>query len=48
LTLDYGIEVRKVSRKVQREVARSLEDMVGMKVTRVDIYIEEIEFEHEA
>ena len=47
LTLDYGVEVRKVSRKVQREVARALEDMVGMKVTRVDIYIEEIEFEHE-
>jgi len=47
LTLDYGIEVRMVSRKVQREVARALEDMVGMRVTRVDIYIEEIEFEHE-
>ncbi len=48
LTLDYGVEVRKVSRKVQREVARALEDMVGMHVTRVDIHIEEIEFEHEA
>ncbi len=47
LTLDYGVEVRKVSCKVQREVARALEDMVGMKVTRVDIHIEEIEFEHE-
>ncbi len=47
LTLDYGVEVRKVSRKVQREVVRAFEDMVGMKVTRVDIYIEEIEFEHE-
>ena len=48
LTLNYGVEVRKVSRKVQREVARALEDMVGMRVTRVDIYIEEIDFEHEA
>ncbi len=47
LALDYGVEVRKVSRKVQREVARAFEDMVGMNVTRVDIYIEEIEFEHE-
>lgn len=48
LTLDYGIEVRKVSRKVQREVARALEDMVGMNVTRVDVHIEEISFENEA
>jgi uncharacterized alkaline shock family protein YloU len=47
LTLNYGVEVRKVSRKVQREVVRALGDMVGMKVTRVDIHIEEIEFEHE-
>lgn len=47
LTLDYGVEVRKVSRKVQREVARALEEMVGMKVTRVDVHIEEISFEHE-
>ncbi|MFQ5942567.1 MAG: Asp23/Gls24 family envelope stress response protein [Anaerolineales bacterium] len=48
LALDYGVEVRKVSRKVQREVARALEDMVGMMVTRVDVHIEEISFEHEA
>ncbi|MCI0876456.1 MAG: Asp23/Gls24 family envelope stress response protein, partial [Chloroflexi bacterium] len=46
--LDYGVEVRKVSRKVQRDVARALEDMVGMQVTRVDVHIEEIVFEHEA
>lgn len=48
LVLDYGVEVRKVSREVQREVARALEDMVGMEVTRVDVHIEEISFEHEA
>ncbi len=48
LVLDYGVEVRKVSRKVQREVARALEDMVGMQVTSVDIHIEEISFEDEA
>lgn len=47
LTLEYGVEVRKVSRKVQREVARALEDMVGMSVTRVDVHIEEISFENE-
>jgi uncharacterized alkaline shock family protein YloU len=41
-------EVRKVSRKVQREVARALEDMVGMEVTSVDVHIEEISFENEA
>ncbi len=47
LVLDYGVEVREVSRKVQREVARALEDMVGMKVTRVDVHVEEISFENE-
>ena len=47
LVIDYGVEVRKVSRKVQREVARALEDMVGMTVTRVDVHIEEISFENE-
>ncbi|MFQ5922874.1 MAG: Asp23/Gls24 family envelope stress response protein [Anaerolineales bacterium] len=47
LVLDYGVEVRKASRKVQREVARALEDMVGMKVTRVDVHVEEISFENE-
>lgn len=48
LVLEYGVEVRKVSRKVQREVARALEDMVGMEVTSVDVHIEEISFENEA
>ena len=48
LSLRHGVEVRKVSRKVQREVARALEDMVGMKVLRVDVHIEEISFEAEA
>ena len=48
LSLRQGVEVRKVSRKVQREVARALEDMVGMKVLRVDVHIEEISFEAEA
>lgn len=47
LVLDYGVEVRKVSRKVQREVTRALEEMVGMKVTRVDVHVEEISFENE-
>lgn len=48
LSLDYGVEVRKVSRKVQRGIARALEEMVGMRVARVDVHIEEITFEHEA
>ena len=48
LALEHGVEVRKVSRKVQREVARALEDMVGMTVQRVDIHIEEISFDTEA
>jgi len=35
---------REVSRTVQSEVARAVEDMVGMQVKRIDIHIEDIDF----
>lgn len=47
LSLQHGVEVRAVSREVQREVARALEEMVGMQVQRVDVHIEEISFDSE-
>lgn len=45
LIMEDGVDVRAVSRQVQQEVARAMEEMVGMQVQRVDIHIEEIEFE---
>jgi len=45
LTLSHGVDARKVSRDVQRAVARAIEDMVGMQVERIDVHIEEIDFE---
>lgn len=44
LILKHGTNVRDVSRKVQAEVARSIEEMIGMQVTRVDVHIEDIDF----
>lgn len=44
LILESDTNVRDVSRKVQTEVARAIEEMVGMDVTRVDVHIEDIYF----
>lgn len=45
LTLSHGVDARKVSRDVQRAVARAIEDMVGMQVERIDVHIQEIDFD---
>jgi uncharacterized alkaline shock family protein YloU len=44
LILTHGTNVRDVSRKVQSEVARAIEDMVGMQVSRIDIHVEDIDY----
>lgn len=44
LILKQDTNVRDVSRKVQAEVARSIEEMIGMQVTRVDVHIEDIDY----
>ena len=44
LTLNHDVSVKEVSRQVQQEVARAIEDMVGMQVQRVDVHIEDIAF----
>lgn len=45
LILTHDVNVREVSRKVQQEVARAIQEMVGMKVDRIDVHIEDIDFE---
>lgn len=44
LTLAHETNVREVSRKVQAEVARAIEHMVGMTIERIDVHIEDIAF----
>jgi uncharacterized alkaline shock family protein YloU len=44
LILTHDVNVRDVSRKVQQDVARAIEEMVGMKVDRIDVHIEDIDF----
>ena len=43
LVLEKDTNVRDVSRKVQEDVARAVEDIVGMQVTRIDVHIEDID-----
>jgi uncharacterized alkaline shock family protein YloU len=45
LILERDTYVRDVSRKVQTEVSRAIEDMVGMVAKRVDVHIEDIDYE---
>lgn len=44
LILKKDTYVRDVCRKVQSEVARAIEDMVGMPVERIDIHVEDIHY----
>jgi uncharacterized alkaline shock family protein YloU len=42
LILGRDTYVRDVSRKVQADVGRAIEDMVGMEVERIDVHVEDI------
>ena len=44
LILERDTYVRDVGRQVQTEVARAIEDMVGMIVKRIDVHIEDIDY----
>jgi uncharacterized alkaline shock family protein YloU len=45
LVLKQDVNIREVSRNVQQQVARAIQEMVGMDVGHVDIHIEDIEYE---
>jgi uncharacterized alkaline shock family protein YloU len=47
LILKDGVNIREVSRNVQQNVARSIQEMVGMDVDEVNVHIEDIDFEGE-
>lgn len=44
VVLDRDVDVREVSRSIQLKVSRAISEMVGMEVGRVDIHVEDIEF----
>ena len=48
LVLKEEVNIREVSRNVQRKVARAIQEMVGMDVGHVDIHIEDIDYEESA
>jgi uncharacterized alkaline shock family protein YloU len=48
LVLKQDVNIREVSRNVQQQVARALQEMVGMDIGQIDIHIEDIEYEETA
>ena len=45
LVLKDEVNIREVSRNVQMQVARAIEEMVGMDIGSIDVHIEEIDFD---
>lgn len=45
LVVKAGFNVRDVCREVQKQVARALQEMAGMSVVRLDIHVEDIDYE---
>ena len=37
-------DVREVARRVQADVARAIEEAVGMQVSRIDVHIEDVDY----
>jgi uncharacterized alkaline shock family protein YloU len=48
LILKESVNIREVSRNVQQQVARAIQEMVGMEIGQVDIHIEDIEYQEGA
>jgi uncharacterized alkaline shock family protein YloU len=42
--LKNDTNIRQVSREIQKQVARAISEMVGMRVGRINIHIEDIDF----
>ena len=45
LVLKPDVNIREVSREVQQQVARALQEMVGMEIGEIEIHIEDIDYE---
>jgi uncharacterized alkaline shock family protein YloU len=47
LILKNDVNIREVSRNVQSQVARALQEMVGMEIGEIEIHIEDIDYEEQ-
>jgi uncharacterized alkaline shock family protein YloU len=47
LILKENVNIREVSRNVQSQVARALQEMVGMEIGGIEIHIEDIDMEED-
>jgi len=47
LVLDGDNNIQDVSRKVQQQVSRAIEEMTGLEVSQVNIHIEDIEYKND-
>lgn len=48
LIIKKDVNIRDVSREVQGQVARAIQEMIGMDIGKIDIHIEDIDYEEEA
>ncbi len=44
LVLESDVNIRDVSRTVQREVGRAISELIGMDIGRINIHIEDIDY----
>lgn len=42
--LENNVNIREVSRALQKQVARAISEMVGMRVGRINVHIEDIDY----
>jgi uncharacterized alkaline shock family protein YloU len=49
LAFYYGVDLLQASRRVQEEVKRAVENLIGAEVATVDVVVEDVDFsQHEA
>jgi len=48
LVLKQDVNIREVGRNVQQQVARAIQEMVGMDVGYINIHVDDIDYEGEA
>jgi uncharacterized alkaline shock family protein YloU len=48
LILKKDVNIREVSREVQGQVGRAIQEMIGMDIGSIDIHIEDMDYEEEA
>jgi uncharacterized alkaline shock family protein YloU len=48
IILKQDVNIREVSRNVQRQVARAIQEMIGMEIESIEIHIEDIDYDGEA